>query len=303
MSIILAQAIRDTFDTKKEMPFAVIGSAISGAVTGAFATGAAVAGTVGGVVASTALVATWVGLGLTIVGAVTGDSDLLKIGGIVGLAGGATGLAISGAASLTAQATAAATATTEAATAAVPAANVGATEAAQGGLLSASKTAVDAITPTTLTNVSAQPVANAATAASNAASTASLGTAGSAALETVVPATKAVTDVATQSTSFFDSLLTPQNLLEVGKIGAQMVSGSAQEEMANNRLEKQQELEREKLAYEKDKYNTQMTNINSPAKFGLNAKQLTPEERDKAAEEKAARARRTAKILTDPAGT
>lgn len=75
---------------KKEMPLAIsagiaAGSALAaGAVVGTAATVAAV----GAVVAGTAVAA---GLTMTIVGMATGDKELMKIGGYVGLAGGIAG--------------------------------------------------------------------------------------------------------------------------------------------------------------------------------------------------------------------
>jgi hypothetical protein len=93
------------------MPFAAIGGAIAAgaaaassalgitAAAGAIGAAAAGAGTIGAAVSLTvtaiANVAMVAGLAMTVVGAATGDKELMKIGGIVGLAGGVAGLATS----------------------------------------------------------------------------------------------------------------------------------------------------------------------------------------------------------------
>ena len=73
------------------MPF-IIGPAVAAVGTavgvGVAATATAVAGAIGAV-------ATVAGIAMTVVGAATGDKGLMKIGGIVGIAGGVTGLATS----------------------------------------------------------------------------------------------------------------------------------------------------------------------------------------------------------------
>lgn len=82
---------------QKEMPFAPIAGAFAavGAASGALATAAAV-------VNLAAVAAVYVGVAMTVTGMVTGDKDLMKLGAIVGLAGGVTSLAIGGVASLAA---------------------------------------------------------------------------------------------------------------------------------------------------------------------------------------------------------
>ena len=118
---------------KKEMPFAITagiaaGSALAaGAVVGTAATAAAI----GAVVAGTAVAA---GLTMTIVGMATGDKELMKIGGYVGLAGGIAGAGLNmagfGAEAFSAMESAASAAN---AANAIPAA---ATNAAAGGISS-----------------------------------------------------------------------------------------------------------------------------------------------------------------------
>lgn len=85
---------------QRNMPF-IIGPAVgvAAAAVGVAAAGATIA-TVGAaalaVVGAIGAVATVAGLAMTLVGAVTGNKSLMKIGGIVGLAGGVAGLASAG---------------------------------------------------------------------------------------------------------------------------------------------------------------------------------------------------------------
>ena len=126
---------------KKEMPFAITagiaaGSALAaGAVVGTAATAAAV----GAVVAGTAVAA---GLTMTIVGMATGDKELMKIGGYVGLAGGIAGAGLNmagfGASAFSGMEAAASAASTTPASL---------TNAAAGGISSGSAM-TSAITPT-----------------------------------------------------------------------------------------------------------------------------------------------------------
>jgi hypothetical protein len=82
---------------RKEMPFAPIAGAFAavGAASGVLATTLAVANLV-------AISAMYVGVAMSVTGMITGDKGLMKIGAIVGLAGGIGSLAIGGAASLAA---------------------------------------------------------------------------------------------------------------------------------------------------------------------------------------------------------
>ena len=85
---------------RKEMPFAPIAGAFAAAGTAIAAGGAmAIAGAVLNLVAVSAM---YVGVAMTVTGMITGDKGLMKIGAIVGLAGGLGSLAIGGVASLAA---------------------------------------------------------------------------------------------------------------------------------------------------------------------------------------------------------
>src|SRR5574343_1887851 len=90
MGLPVGNAFRGAPFKKKEMPF-FIAPAIAGigAATGFAATALAVVNAVG-------VVAMVAGTAMTVVGAVTGDKDLMKIGGVVGLAGGVASLAAGG---------------------------------------------------------------------------------------------------------------------------------------------------------------------------------------------------------------
>jgi hypothetical protein len=82
---------------RREMPFAPLTGAFAavGAASGFLATTAAV-------INLAAVAAMYVGVAMTVTGMVTGDKDLMKLGAIVGLAGGVTSMAIGGVASLAA---------------------------------------------------------------------------------------------------------------------------------------------------------------------------------------------------------
>lgn len=125
---------------KKEMPFAISAGIAAGS---AMAAGAAItAAGVAAVVAGTAVAA---GLTMTIVGMATGDKELIKIGGYVGLAGGIAGMGLNmagySASTFAAQEAAAVAAN---AANAIPAA---ATNAAAGGI-SSGAALQSAVTPT-----------------------------------------------------------------------------------------------------------------------------------------------------------
>ena len=82
---------------RREMPFAPIAGAFAavGAASGVLATTAAV-------INLAAVAAMYVGVAMTVTGMITGDKDLMKLGAIVGLAGGVGSMAIGGVASLAA---------------------------------------------------------------------------------------------------------------------------------------------------------------------------------------------------------
>jgi hypothetical protein len=74
---------------------AVGATGIAATIGAGLATGATVGAIAGATLATISVVATTVGLAMTVVGAITGDKGLMKIGGYVGLAGGVAGLASS----------------------------------------------------------------------------------------------------------------------------------------------------------------------------------------------------------------
>lgn len=96
---------------EKNMPFAAVGGAIAaaataassalgitaaaGAISAAVATGTGIGAAISLTVTAIANVAMVAGLAMTVVGVATGDKELMKIGGIVGLAGGVASLATS----------------------------------------------------------------------------------------------------------------------------------------------------------------------------------------------------------------
>ncbi len=85
---------------RKEMPFAPIAGAFAAVGTAAAAGG--VLATTAAVLNLAAVAAMYVGVAMTVTGMITGDKDLMKLGAIVGLAGGVGSMAIGGVASLAA---------------------------------------------------------------------------------------------------------------------------------------------------------------------------------------------------------
>jgi hypothetical protein len=306
---------------KREMPF-IVGPAI-GTIATAVTAGVAAAGGAMAVVGAVSSIAMVAGLAMTVVGAITGDKDLMEIGGYVGLAGGVGGLATS----LVGTGTAAASA---AATAATPAANAGATTAAQGGMTGATEAATAAITPAFAsaapqTALTAAPSAVSGTAqGAISGGSGILGRAGGAALEAAAPTTvssglgssvgagigadvganvgqsvnAASSYVPSQTGSFFDYIGSPQGLMEVGKVGAGMIQGMAKQDQ----LDTQNKILQDKLDYERDTTERQYRNSNVQGRLNLRTRPVTQAERDQAKLDQAARARRTAELLTKPAG-
>ncbi len=148
----LGIAVGMPYRFKRDMPFIIapaIGTAAAAigaaAATATLATvGAAAVATIGAIGA----VATVAGIGMSVVGMITGDKDLMKIGGIVGLAGGvgsiASGLAL-GAGGLSAAASADVAAATAANTASFGTTGMGALNSAipssmGSGLISSANT-------------------------------------------------------------------------------------------------------------------------------------------------------------------
>jgi hypothetical protein len=215
-----------------------------------------------------------VGVGLTVVGAVTGNTDLMKIGGYVGLAGGVTGLAISGVnmAFSTAATQVASSATSGAAQGAESAATSGAANAAtsatgqvnqaaisqavQGageqvaqqtgasGLLSTAGTTGAANTAASVTPAVTGAVQNAGVSAVKTAADATVSGVQNAATtgvgETVAGAQNAGSNVVAQGTSFFDKL---SKLDSVMNIGGEVLKGMA----SGGALDKQNELAQQRI--------------------------------------------------------
>jgi hypothetical protein len=306
---------------KREFPF-IVGPAI-GTIATAVTAGVAAAGGAMAVVGAVSSIAMVAGLAMTVVGAITGDKDLMEIGGYVGLAGGVGGLATS----LVGTGTAAASA---AATAATPAANTGATAAAQGGMTGATEAATAAITPSFASTapqaaLTAAPSAVGGTAqGAFSGGTGLLGKAGGAALESVAqPAVgsglgssvgagigadvganvgqsvnAASSYVPSQTGSFFDYIGSPQGIMEVGKVGAGMIQGMAKQDQ----LDTQNKILQDKIDYEQGVSERQYRNSNVQGRLNLRTRPVTQAERDQAKLDQAARARRTAELLTKPAG-
>lgn len=325
---------------KREMPFAAIGtaigaglSAVAGAATaigatslggalgtlGAAASFGAGAVTAGSLIGAVATVATWVGVGMTVVGAVTGDSDLMKIGGIVGLAGGVVGMgvsAINAGSSATAAATESTTGATTATTASKSAADTAFSNASNPAVQEAATQAATQSSPvlTAGANNMASQAFNAATpgagivgqTANVASPILSAGT--EAAKSPIITTTdqtvnniKNITKVDNQSSGFFDSLTSPTGT-ELIKVGSSMLQGSAQEDMNKDYIKAKQQIWQNKLDFEKQQYETMMQNANTQGQMNLTTRAMTPEEIAAAQSQKAKMAKQQAGILTQPAG-
>lgn len=296
---------------KKEMPFIVgpaIGTLATAVTAGVAAAGGAMA--VAGAVSGIAMVA---GLAMTVVGLATGNEDLMKIGGYVGLAGGVGGLATSMMGAGTAVASTAVSAAT-------PAANAGASTAATGGLAGATEAAKAAITPALSSVAPAAPAAFTATQAATG-GTGLLGNAGALAITPALSGTgigsnvgagigagvgtgvgqsvnAASSYVPNQTGSFFDYLTSSQGLMEIGKVGAGALSGMAKQDQ----LDKQNKINQEAIDYSKMAAERQYQNANTQGRLSISTRPLTQAERDQAKMNQAARARRNAELLTQPAG-
>lgn len=315
---------------KKEMPFAIsagiaAGSALAaGAVVGTAATVAAV----GAVVAGTAVAA---GLTMTIVGMATGDKELMKIGGYVGLAGGIAGAglnmagfgasAFSGMEAAASAANAIPAAATNAAAGGVssgaalqsavtptfgsmanPVAQTGATMG-QIGSGSLQATASQALTPAfeaaktgamTAGQVAPNVLANAPQAITPVLS--ELGTTAIKAAPTAVSAIGGTTAAGAQSAgTLFDGLTdfmkTPGGITLLGStaqgIGS-AITGNAQNDIYKN-----------KIAFDQQQAAYQMANANAIAPYGMTTTQLTDAQRQQANIDKYNQAKKAAGILTN----
>jgi hypothetical protein len=319
---------------RRDFPF-IVGPAV-GTLATAVTAGVAAAGGTMAVVGAVASIATMAGLAMTVVGAVTGDEDLMKIGGYVGLAGGVTGLATSAFSAGTSVAAEAASAANQAA----PAAS--GVQGAMGGLGGSTSAMESAITP------AFQGAGQALTAPAQSAiqtggqmlgGAGLLGKAGtSAAQEALTPALstglgsdvgaglgtslgkvgadvgadlgkdlganlgKASSYTPKSDGSFFDFItggLDSKGGWEAVKIGGSVLEGMAK----SDATDKQTQLLRDKYEYDKASKERAYTNANTQGKLNLGFNAPSQAQRDKAQLDAAELARKKASILTAPAKT
>jgi len=335
-----------------DMPFGIIagiGTAIGTSVMAGVGAAAAIAGgaavTVAGVTAivgAVATVATIAGLGLTVIGLATGNKTLTKIGGYIGIAGGIAGIAAGavnlavGAGAEAASAGAAAVTTPLAEQAAAPAmtqigTNIGqqtTAEAAKQAVVQASTQVADKGSwfGNLFDDIGSGIASNydkTVSALTGSAGTDSLAAAAKTTTTApVTPTTSTVTppiapaaEGAAKSSSFFGNLFSGDNLknvLEVGKVGAGMIGGSAKQDMENQQLntimaEKYADLGQQQyqfnknFAYKEQQDAIQRANKNSIANLDFETRQATPEEKDAYEKEKAQKSRAMAEALVTPA--
>lgn len=306
------------------MPFAIAAGISAGAAIAAGAT--VTAGAVASIVAGTAMAAS---LSMMVVGVATGDKSLMKIGSMVGMAGGVVGMAGSAMSAGTAAASGAMSAGEAGATAAGTAASEAGTQAAATTAMAGG----NAITPVFQSGVGVLPQASAgamgeagsAMLASGAADQAlgqttsnflgsglsSTGQAAAAAAPmtgdaigaTVGTATGAnvgtnvgtaaanMPQAANQNLSFFDKLTTPEGLVKMGGTALQGIST-----YYGNRQNNQ--LARDRFNYEAAQNNWQLNNINTPGANPMAARDPTRAEIAQAQREQAAQAKANARLLT-----
>lgn len=299
-----------------EMPFAFVGAGLG--TFAAIGTASGFAATAIATAAAIATVATTVGIVLTVVGAITGDNDLMKIGGIVGLAGGIGSIATSALNAGLNLGIGAAASATEAAAAAAPAASSGSSATAQGGLQGAKA----AITPAFESGVGQSSGLIGASgglgSAGTEAATGALGSGITAPVAGVAQQTVSQglgsnigTNVGEQATtggeaftgSFFDYIKTPKGALELGQIASPAIGGlfqgmSAQENnnAAFDLKQQQIDLNRDEFDFKKEQDARAYANANSPASGSLSVTPWTKPPTTDA--QKAMNARRTGEILT-----
>jgi hypothetical protein len=317
---------------RRDFPF-IIGPSFA-AVGAAVGTAATVTATIGAIAA----VATVAGLALTVVGAVTGDEDLMAIGGYVGLAGGVTGLATSAFSAGTSVAAEAASAASQAA----PAAS--GVQGAMGGLGSSTSAMESAITPTfqganaALTAPAQSAIQTGGQALGGAGLLGKAGT--TAAQEALTPTLsqglgsqvgaglgsnlgKVGADVGADigkdlgadlgkaassytpkgDGSFFDFLnlggAEGKGGWEAVKIGGSVLEGMAK----SDATDKQTQLLRDKYEYDKSAKERAYANANTQGRLNLGFNAPSQAQRDKAQLDQAELARKKASILTAPAKT
>ena len=314
---------------KKEMPFAIsagiaAGSALAaGAVVGTAATVAAV----GAVVAGTAVAA---GLTMTIVGMATGDKELMKIGGYVGLAGGIAGMGLNmagfGASAFSGMEAAAnaasampATATNAAAsgvssgaamTSAVtptfgsmanPVAQTGATmgQIGSGSLQAAQQAMTPAFQAGTTGAMTAGQIAPNVLAGAPQAITPALSELGATAIKTAPTAVSAIggtTAAGAQSAgTLFDGLIdfvkTPTGVATLGTLASSYANRQSQGD--------QNDIYKNKIAFDQQQAAYQNANANAIAPYGMTTTQLTDAQRQQANIDKYNQAKKAAGILTN----
>lgn len=312
------------FDKRKPMPFfvgpalAAAGTAIAGAA--AAGTAAAIGSAAVASFSALATVATAAGIAMTVVGAVTGDKELMHIGGYVGLAGGVGSLATSvlaptvtaltsgsaaaaqGAAQTAATGTAAATgeaAIAKGLQATIPKTFSGLGEgAASGGGNSTSLTAgmAKSITPafgeiTPSVAATAPSTGILGSAAPTAATQGAITGAGVAANVTKTAGDSVLQAPGTQpGGGFFDFLKSADNKAVIAG-GLQAVGSYMSDNQAN-------QLARDKFNVEQQHYNRQLANTNTPSSLApVTARDATAAEIAQANAQQAAQARAQAQIL------
>lgn len=336
-----------------------IGTAVAGSIGAGVAAASAIAAGgavtlagVGAIVGAIGTVATIAGLGLTVIGLATGNKTLTKIGGYIGLAGGVAGIAAAGLSA----AGGAAAAAGEAGAAAGQAAATEATKqvatetvkqtVTQSTAEAAKQAVVQASTEVankgswfgnffddignqfgTMYDKGASLIGNAGT--DTVAEVAKKSAPLSDASKVVQPTTSTITEVSkpvveqtAAKSSFFESLFKSDNLknvLEIGKVGASMLGGSAKQDMENQTLDKyigvkyadlgQQQykfdkelaFKQQESAYQKLQDEIKMRNKNSIANLEWETQQATPEQKDAYEKAKLEKIRQTAASLVTPA--
>ena len=298
--------IEPPFERKRHMPF----GALAGSIIGI---GAAVGVTVGATTAlviSTIIIATTVvGLALTVAGAVTGNKTLLKVGGIMSLAGGVASLAVTGLAAAIdvgvfgAEAAASSTAAQAAATAANPA-STAAEVAAAASKADNAMTLTDAGQAASKASTSVQGMYTQATQAANpiltvpssSGLTGAINTTGTKIVDNAVKPLADVSKVADVSKTGGDSFLsqtmdflkTPSGVMLAGNLGKDMLAAPlAQKQNAQNLSLANQKLdiERADLALRQkqtqqslDLQDNQSKNLNTLGQINLHTTPLTAEQ-------------------------
>jgi hypothetical protein len=264
---------------RKEMPFAPIAGAFAavGAASGVLATTVAV-------INLAAVAAMYVGVAMTVTGMITGDKDLMKLGAIVGLAGGVGSLAIGGVASLAAggefaMGTAGIESMNAANAAAANTANLAANGLATGATLSTATGQAAGNAANLTANMS--PVVNSAGTTANqainglvggtqaggvAAASPLIGSTGSGLLSSSqalavgnAGATAGATAASAGSGGFFTKLMTDMTPKDWIIAGGTVVSGGAKAVSANQANANAQK----KFEYEQGIKNQQIQNLNS----------------------------------------